>query len=75
MFVAVLAALLAVATFLANETVKEVITGETHRADHSAQLESNRLKIEINEGNRRFWRCGKGTPEEERRRGRRAPMR
>ena len=49
--VAVMAAFLALATFLANEAVKEVITGETHRADASAQLESNTLKIEINKGN------------------------
>lgn len=51
MIVAVIAAFLAIATFLANEAVKEVITGETHRADASAQLESNTLKIEINKGN------------------------
>jgi hypothetical protein len=48
--VAVMAALLAVATFLSNEAVKEVVTGETHRADVSAQLESNRVKIDIAEG-------------------------
>jgi Domain of unknown function (DUF4337) len=48
--VAVMAALLAVATFLSNEAVKEVVTGETHRADTSAQLESNRVKIDIAEG-------------------------
>jgi rRNA maturation endonuclease Nob1 len=51
MVVAVMAAFLAVATFLSNEAVKEVITGETHRADASAQLESNRVKIDIAEGN------------------------
>ena len=51
MIVAVIAAFLAIATFLANEAVKEVITGETHRADASAQLESNTLKIELNKGN------------------------
>jgi hypothetical protein len=50
MVVAVMAAFLAVATFLANEAVKEVITGETHRADESGQLETNRVKIEVNEG-------------------------
>lgn len=50
MIVAVMAAFLAVATFLANEAVKEVITGETQRADDSTQLETNRVKIEINEG-------------------------
>src|SRR4029077_13155770 len=45
------AAFLAVATFLSNEAVKEVITGETHRADTSARLESNRVKIDIAAGN------------------------
>jgi len=49
--VAVMAAFLAIATFLANEAVKEVITGETHRATTSAQLESNRVQIDIAEGN------------------------
>ena len=49
--VAVMAAFLALATFLSNEAVKEVITGETHRADTSARLESNRVKIEIAAGN------------------------
>lgn len=48
--VAVMAAFLAIATFLANESVKEVITGETHRADASNQLEANTLKIEVNKG-------------------------
>lgn len=51
MAVAVMAALLAVATFLSNEAVKEVITGETHRADASARLESNRVKIDVADGN------------------------
>jgi hypothetical protein len=49
--VAVMAAFLAVATFLSNEAVKHVITEETHRADTSAQLESNRVKIDLAEGN------------------------
>ena len=49
--VAVMAAFLALATFLSNEAVKEVITGETHRADTSARLESNRVKIDIASGN------------------------
>jgi len=49
--VAVMAAFLALATFLANEAVKEVVTGETHRADTSARLESNRVKIDIASGN------------------------
>jgi hypothetical protein len=64
--VAVMAAFLALATFLANEAVKEVITGETHRADASAQLESNTLKIEINKGNSTLLKVlGNGSPAEE----------
>jgi hypothetical protein len=51
MVVAVMAAFLAIATFLSNEAVKHVITGETHRADTSAQLESNRVKIDVANGN------------------------
>ena len=42
--VAVLAAFLAVATFLANEQVKDVITKETKGADLSAQYEVNSVK-------------------------------
>src|SRR5262249_61128650 len=49
--VAVMAAFLAVATFLSNEAVKEVITGETNRADTSSRLESNQLKIDVAGGN------------------------
>lgn len=45
--VAVLAAFLAIATFLSNETVKQVITGETRAADTSAQLEANDVKTII----------------------------
>jgi hypothetical protein len=48
--VAVIAAFLAVATFLSNEAVKHVITGETHRADAAARLESNKLKIDMASG-------------------------
>jgi hypothetical protein len=47
LIVAVMAAFLAVATFLSNEAVKEVITGETHRSDTSSRLESNQLKIDV----------------------------
>lgn len=66
MIVAVIAGFLAVATFLAAEAVKEVITGETHRADASAQLESNTLKIEINKGNSTLLKVlGTGAPSEE----------
>jgi hypothetical protein len=49
--VALMAALLAIATFLSNESVKEVITGETHRAGASSRLESNQLKIDVAGGN------------------------
>jgi len=56
LLVAVMAAFLAVATFLANEAVKEVITGETHRADASAVRESNLVKIDIAAGNARLVR-------------------
>src|SRR5215218_2759318 len=49
--VAVIACLLAVATFFSKEAVKEVITGETHGATASARLESNRVKIDIAAGN------------------------
>jgi Domain of unknown function (DUF4337) len=45
--VAVLAAFLAIATFLANEQVKEVITDETKGADLSAQFEVNDVKSTI----------------------------
>ncbi len=65
MVVAVMAAFLAIATFLSNEAVKEVITGETHRADASAQLETNRLKIDVNEGDSTLLRVlGAGAPAE-----------
>jgi hypothetical protein len=63
--VAVMAAFLAIATFLSNEAVKEVITGETHRADASARLESNRVKIEVANGNSVMLRVlGKGSERE-----------
>jgi hypothetical protein len=42
--VAVLAGLLAIATFLSNQAVKDVITSETRGADTTAQLEVNDLK-------------------------------
>jgi hypothetical protein len=65
--VAVMAGFLAIATFLSNEAVKEVITGETHRAGASAQLESNRVKIEINKGNSTLLKVlGTGSPAEAR---------
>src|SRR3954451_20857262 len=49
--VAVIAAFLAVATFMANEAVKEAITGETKVADTSARLEANETKLTIAEAN------------------------
>jgi len=67
MVVAVMAAFLAIATFLSNEAVKEVITGETHRADASAQLETNRVKIDVASGNGMLLRIlGEGSAEEHR---------
>src|SRR3954451_19282612 len=48
--VAVIAAFLAVATFMANEAVKEAVTGETKAADTSARLEANETKLTIAEG-------------------------
>ncbi len=45
--VAILAVFLAVATFLANEEVKDVITKETRGADLSAQFEINDVKATI----------------------------
>jgi rRNA maturation endonuclease Nob1 len=65
MVVAVMAAFLAVATFLSNEAVKHVITEETHRADTSAQLESNRVRIDVAEGNSVLLRVlSAGRPQE-----------
>ena len=62
LIVAVMAAFLAIATFLSNEAVKEVITGETHRADTSSRLECNQLKIDVAEGNVTTLRVlGEGT--------------
>src|SRR5437763_8005156 len=47
--VAVLAAFLAIATFLANEQIKDVITRETRGTDLSAQFEVNSVKAAIAE--------------------------
>jgi hypothetical protein len=63
--VAVMAALLALATFLSNEAVKEVITGETHRADTSSRLESNQLKIDVAGGNATMLRVLADGPHDE----------
>src|ERR1700760_1598287 len=64
--VAVMAALLAIATFLSNESVKEVITGETHRADTSSKLEANQLKIDVAEGGGELLRVLADGPHDER---------
>src|SRR5436305_3874302 len=63
--VAVLAAFLAIATFLSNEAVKEVITGETKAADTSAQLEANDVKTIIANADALLLRVvGTGNPKE-----------
>jgi hypothetical protein len=51
-----MAAFLAVSAFLANKAVKEVIIGETHRADASSRLESNLLKTDVIQGNADIFR-------------------
>jgi adenine-specific DNA methylase len=62
--VAVLAAFLAIATFLANEQVKDVITRETHGADLSAQYEVNSVKQTIAENDALLLRTvGTGNPQ------------
>lgn len=67
MIVGLMAAFLAVAVFLSNEAVKEVITGETHRADASARLESNRVKIDLAKGNSVLLRTlAAGNPQQHR---------
>ena len=63
--VAVLAAFLAIATFLSNEAVKEVITGETKAADTSAQLEANDIKAIVANADAVVLRVvGTGNPKE-----------
>jgi hypothetical protein len=65
LIVAMMAAFLAIATFLSNEAVKEVITGETHRADTSSRLESNQLKIDVASGNATMLRVLADGPHDE----------
>src|SRR5947207_1155240 len=61
--VAVLAAFLAIATFLSNESVKAVITGETKAADTSARLETNNVKDLVASSNSTLLRVvGTGNP-------------
>src|SRR3954447_18833653 len=54
--VAVLAALLALATFLSNEAIKEAITGETKVADTTAVMEANEVKRNVAESNAQILR-------------------
>jgi hypothetical protein len=54
--VAVLAALLAIATFLSNEAIKEAITGETRVADTTAVMEANEVKTIIADSNAQILR-------------------
>lgn len=58
--VAILAAFLAVSAFLANKTVKEVITGETQRAEATSKLETNLVKIDVASGNSDILRALSG---------------
>ena len=61
--VAVLAGFLAIATFLANEQVKDVITNETRAADLSAQFEVNDVRATIAENDTVLLRTvGTGNP-------------
>ena len=63
--VAVLAAFLAIATFLSNESVKAVVTGETKAADTSARLETNNVKDLLASSNSTLLRVvGTGNPKE-----------
>jgi hypothetical protein len=63
--VALLAAFLAIATFLSNESVKAVITGETKAADTNARLETNNVKDLLASSNSTLLRVvGAGSPKE-----------
>jgi Domain of unknown function (DUF4337) len=65
--VAVMAAFLALATFLANEALKHVVTEETHRADATSSLDSNRVQIDVANGNGTMLRAlSAGVPDERR---------
>ena len=61
--VAVLAGFLAIATFLANEQIKDVITKETQAADLSARFEVNDVRSTIAENDTVLLRTvGTGSP-------------
>lgn len=65
--VAILAVFLAVATFLGNEQVKDVITGQTKASETGGQLEANDVKTTIADANAVLLRVvgkGKDTPQE-----------
>lgn len=65
--VAVMAVFLAVSTLLANEAMKHVITEETHRADATSSLDSNRVQIDLANGNKTILLAlGAGVPGEQR---------
>jgi hypothetical protein len=65
--VALMAAFLALAAFLSNEAVKEVVTGETHRAEATGALEVNEVKSDVAGGNADILRVlGTGGPAEAR---------
>ena len=54
--VAVLAVLLAIASFLSNDALKDVITGETKTADTTAVMEANEVKTIIADSNAQILR-------------------
>jgi Domain of unknown function (DUF4337) len=63
--VALLAGFLAIATFLANEAIKEVIQGETRASDTDARLEANDVKTTIAGSNSVLLRVvGEGSPKQ-----------
>jgi hypothetical protein len=65
--VAILAAFLAVATFLANEQVKDVINGQTKASETGGQLEANDVKTTVADANAVLLRVvGTGNPKEAR---------
>src|SRR5690349_19860980 len=65
LIVAVMRALLAVATFLSSEAVKEVITGEPDRPDTSPRLGSDPPKIGVCAGNATMLKVLAGGPHDE----------
>lgn len=58
--VAILAAFLAIATFMSEAAMKEVITGETKAADISAKLEANVIKTTMAENDATILRAVAG---------------